>query len=156
MDEERRGRGAPKGNDNAMNGEYRRMMVSLSGPNYDKIRRRLDLQGKSNPSGKEVVQAMNESKMDWSQFGFEYRDPTPEEEAESKQQEAERSELATIRADYQWIKECEVLPIEKLREIIADSPSAEADEHYWKRHRQAMIVLESRERGFDPLAPKIC
>lgn len=96
------------------------------------------------------------SNLDWGQFGFEYKDPTPEEEAERKQQEAERSALATVRADYQWIKECEVLSIEKLREIVADKPSEDADEHYWKRLRQAQIVLEARERGYDPLAPKIC
>jgi hypothetical protein len=132
------------------------MMVSLSGPNYDKIRRRLEEQGISDPSGKEVVDMINKAEMDWSLFGFEYRDPTPEEESQSKQQEAERSELATIRADYQWIKECEVLSIEKLREIVVDKPSNEADEHYRKRHRQAVIVLEARETGYDSLAPRIC
>ena len=86
---------------------------------------------------------------DWSIFGFEYKDPTPE-------QEAERSALAKVRADYRWVKECEILSIEKLREIVADKPAEHDDEHCWKRHRQAQIVLEARERGYDPLAPKIC
>lgn len=97
------------------------------------------------------------SNLDWGQFGFEDKDPTPEEQAQRKQREVEQSEMAKIRADYQWIKECEVLlSIEKLREIVADKPSESADEHYRKRHRQAMIVLEARETGYDPLAPKIC
>lgn len=138
--------GAPKGNKNHAKGEYEAMVVSFSGPNYDAIRKRLDGQGIDNPTGKEVVQAMNEAKLDWSQFGFEYRGLTPEEEAEEARKEAERSELATIRADYQWIKACEIMPLENLREEVANKPSDTADEHYRKRHRQAMIVLEARER----------
>lgn len=136
--------GAPKGNRNrAIKNKYAGRVVSLSGPKYDAAIDHLKERGIEEPSNKEVLETM--TTLDWDQFGFEYRKPTPEEEAEDDRKETERSELATIRADYRWIKECEMLSIETLREIVADAPSAESDAHYWKRHRQAQIVLEARE-----------
>lgn len=102
------------------------------------------------------------SALDWSQFGIVQE--TPEEAAQYEHEKAEKSAFAEYRADYQWIKECEILPIETLSKIIADGPYVpnedgtqpkpeEVNEPFkslhLKRHRQAMIVLESRIRKED-------
>src|SRR2546430_465425 len=111
--------GAPKGNRNrAKDKVYKRRVISLSGPEYDAAMKCLEDQGIDSPTDKEIFKAMSE--LDWSRFGFHL--PSSEEEDEAKRREAEESELATARADYQWIRECEVLSIEKLKEIIAAGP----------------------------------
>jgi excisionase family DNA binding protein len=74
---------------------------------------------------------------------LEVRDLTPEEEDERAQKERERSKLAVIRADYEWFKACESMPLDILRENAANDSS---DEHQCRRSKQAMIVLESREK----------
>ena len=135
---ERKKGGQPGNRNRAKNNQYPRRIVSLSGSEYDAAMTRLARQGKNNPTDKEVVREMSE--LDWAQFGFTL-DMSPEEGAEI----IEKSALAAIRKEYQWIKECEDMPLERLREEVAHKPSASTGKSDLKRHRQAVIVLESRE-----------
>lgn len=127
--------GAPKGNRNrAIKNKYVGRVVSLSGPKYDAAIDCLKEKGIENPSNKEVLEAM-----DWGQFGFNLSD----EEASGVEREAE---MRKLRADYRWIKDCERLSIESLKEVVSGSEEDYQNPLNLKRHRQAQIVLEARER----------
>lgn len=108
----------------------------------------------------------DEERLDWDQFGLTL---TPEDEEELEYQQwrsAERSALAMYKDDYRWIRACEEMSIEKLQQIIDDTPwsidgekgrtdppKSERDREWClKRYRQAQIVLESRVPGYNPLA----
>jgi len=150
-------KGGQPQNRNAAKGQYSRRVVSLSGAEFDAAMRRLEEQGKSNPSDKEIIKEM--SALDWSQFGI--REETTEEAAQYGRVQAEKSALAEVRADYQWTEECKSMSIETLRKIIADGPYVpnedgtqprpeEVNEPFkslhLKRHMQAQVVLESKVR----------
>jgi hypothetical protein len=146
--------GQPK-NRNAARGQYPRRVVSLSGPEFDEAMKSLEKRGVSDPTDKEIIKEM--TKLDWSQFGI--KQETSEEAAQYDREQAERSALAETRADYQWTEECKAMSIETLRKIIAEGPYVpnedgsqpepeEVDEPFRslhpRRHRQAQIVLETR------------
>jgi excisionase family DNA binding protein len=79
---------------------------------------------------------------------LEVRALTPEEEAERERKDRDRSELATIRADYEWFKACESMPLDFLRDNASTEAEFPDERHRGNEHKrrlQAMIVLERRE-----------
>lgn len=128
--------GAPKGNKNrAKDNKFPRRMVSLSGPEYDAAMERLARRGKSTPTNKEILREMSD--LDWSQFEFNLSD----EEAAEIEREAE---MRKLRADCRWIKDCERLSIEALKEVVERSEKDYHNPVNLRRHRQAQIILEGR------------
>lgn len=157
-------RGAEQGNKRAQKGRYPRTIISHSGLCHDLVIDALKVAGINEPTKGDIAVAMDRAltQADWDLLAEQLRS-TPEERAQEKEQQEEQEELAIIRADYQWFKQCEAMDLAQLRESVADGPFpydedkgrrlAESDyeplylAHYLKRHRQAVIVLQERERG---------
>jgi predicted transcriptional regulator len=78
--------------------------------------------------------------LDWSQFDLSLSD----EDAADIEREAE---MRKLRADYRWIEDCQHKSIEALKEVVAGSEEDYQNPLNLRRHRQAVIVLEARERA---------